>query len=136
MSTNLRDNMTNIQRRFQQIWRWLQQRRWNKRGRGRRLTSGGHVRGIRSSGHFNGGPSRYRIRATAIRHVGHQQQLRGGQHDASHVQHDIIDGRGHVHVRRRYGGILSGGRRSRRTRQLNGQRIRFHGRRVFGSVYS
>lgn len=135
INMNHTDNTTNIHWWFKQVWRWLQQRRWNKRGRGRCLISGRHVRGVRSSGHFIGGASRYRIRATTVWHVGNKQQLRGGQHDARHVQHDFINRRGHIHVRRRHGSVVSGGRRSRRSRQLDGQCIRFHGRRIFGSVF-
>lgn len=122
-------------------WRIQQHGRY-ERSRGRRFLSCGHVRGVRGrSGHIVGrasgsGRRGYRLRAAAIRYRDHQQQLRGGQHDARGVQHDVVDGRGHVHVRRRHGGVVGGGRRARRTRQLVGRRVRFHGCRFFRSVFS
>lgn len=127
---------------YSQVRRRVQQHRRDERGRGRRLSGGGHVRGVRGrGGHFVGRANgrgqrrhRHRHRAAAIRHGDHQQQLRGRQHYASGVQHDVLDDRGHVHVRRRHGGIVGGGRRARRTGQLDSRRIRFHGCRFFRSV--
>jgi len=121
-----------------QIWRWwIQQHQRNERGRSSRVACGGHVCSIRGSCHLVGGAGwGERFRSAPIRHGGNEQQLRSGQHDTGSVQHDALDSRGHVHVRRRYGSVVGGSCRVWSTGQLDGWRFWFYGRCFFGSVHN